>query len=344
MITPTTLSEASLRALYKEIYLKADRIIERLLMVMFLFGFFIAFFYDTWLVALGVGTLCLVAYFSAKKLSPGTNLYQYVLSSVCTIFAAQYIYQMHGMAEMHFWVFISSTALIIYQNWRLQIPMILIVYVHHGTFAYLQYVGYSEVYFTQLEYMDLTTFLFHAVLATGVCLVSGLWGYTIHNRTVQDAVNFKILSALQEELQLNAAKMDEMNKDLIKVNSEIKEKNEELRASEEELLASGEKLLRTNENLNQLVEHRTAALRDQNKTLLQHAFINAHKVRSPLARILGLVNLIGHEIKLGGKGDELLTHLNLSARELDDVLREVRTNLEEAEFKEKQEDVGLTGS
>jgi signal transduction histidine kinase len=335
-MSPITLSDDSIRELYKEIYAKADRIIERLLLVMYLFGFFIAFFYDTWFVAFGVGTLCLFAYFITKKLLPGSVLYQYVLSSICTIFAAQYIYQMHGMAEMHFWVFISSTALIIYQNWRLQIPMILIVYVHHGTFAYLQYIGYSEIYFTQLEYMDLTTFLFHAVLATGVCLVAGLWCHTIHKRTVQDALNFKILSSLQSELQENARRMDEMNKDLIKVNREIKEKNEELKSSEEQLLASSEKLRRINENLNQLVEHRTAALLNQNKKLLDHAFINAHKVRSPLARILGLVNLIGKEITLSHKGNEMLGHLNGSAQELDEVLREVRANLEAAEFKEKE--------
>jgi signal transduction histidine kinase len=68
---------------------------------------------------------------------------------------------------------------------------------------------------------------------------------------------------------------------------------------------------------------------------LQHAFINAHKVRSPLARILGLVNLIRHEIKLNGNGKELLDHLNQSATELDNVLKEVRNNLEEAEFKDE---------
>jgi signal transduction histidine kinase len=322
-MSPISLDQGSLSTLYKGIYVKADRIIERLLLVMYLFGFFIAFFYDTWLVAFGVGSLCLFAYYITKKLLPDSNLYQYVLSSICTIFAAQYIYQMHGMAEMHFWVFISSTALIIYQNWRLQIPMILIVYIHHGSFAYLQYAGYSEVYFTQLEYMDLTTFLFHAVLATGVCLVAGLWGYTIHNRTVQDAINFKILSTLKTEIQ---------------------ERNEELKASQEKLLASSDELRRINENLNEEVEHRTAALFDQNQKLVQHAFINSHKVRAPLARILGMVNLIGHEIKLSEKGGEMLNHLSVSAQELDHILKEVRTNLESAEFKEKGESESFTSS
>ena len=310
---PFSLSDTEIRGLYKDIYIKADRIIERLLAVMFLFGLFISFFYDTWLVGVGVGSLSLFAYFITKKLLPQSNMYQYVLSSVCTIFAAQYIYQMHGMAEMHFWVFISSTALIIYQNWKLQIPMILIVYIHHGSFAYLQYNGYSEVYFTQLEYMDLTTFIFHAVLATGVCLVSGLWGYTIHKRTAQDALNFKVLSSLQEELQ---------------------QKNNQLKLSEDELLASTEELKLINENLNHLVGHRTEALINQNKKLLEHAFINAHKVRGPLARILGLVNLFGQEVNLDHTGKDLLNRLDVSARELDTILKEVRANLEEAEFKE----------
>jgi two-component system sensor histidine kinase/response regulator len=314
-----SLSVQERKELFSDIYAKANRIVERLLFLMFLFGVFVAFFYDTWLVAFGVGSLCLFAYFVTKKILPASTLYQYVLSSVCAIFAAQYIYQMHGMSEMHFWVFISSATLIIYQNWRLQIPLILIVYVHHAAFAYLQYMGFKEVYFTQLEYMDLTTFLFHAILATGVCLVSGIWGYTIHNRTVHDALNFKVLSALREEL--------------VKVNKEVQEKNEELQASEEELLASTEELKQINESLNLQVEHRTQALIHQNKKLLQYAFLNSHKVRSPLARILGLVNLIGHEIELNGNGKELLQHLNLSANELDDILKEVRISLEEAEFK-----------
>ena len=167
---------------------------------MFLFGIFIALFYETWLVAFGVGGLCLFAYFITKKLLPNHDAYQYVLSAICAIFAAQYIYQMHGMAEMHFWVFISSTVLIIYQNWRLQIPLIAIVCIHHASFAYLQYAGFKEIYFTQLEYMDLTTFLFHAVLAACVCLVSALWSYNLRTRTVQDALNYRALAKMQAEL------------------------------------------------------------------------------------------------------------------------------------------------
>ena len=329
-----TLSDHDLNELYKGIYAKADRLTERLLFLMFFFGLFIALFYDTWLVAFGVGGLCLFAYFITKKLLPESNLYHYVFSAISAVFAAQYIYQMHGMAEMHFWVFISSTILIIYQNWRLQIPLILLVVIHHGTFAYLQYIGYKEIYFTQLNYMDLTTFLFHGVLASCVCLVSGIWSYNIRKRTVQDAQNLKTLIELKAELQQSADRTNELNRNLMEVNQEVQNKNEELRASEEELLASGEELRQINENLNNLVSYRTQTIINQNKKFIHHAFINAHKVRSPLARILGLVNLMGHEVELDENGKELLRLLNLSANELDDILREVRVNLDEAEFKE----------
>lgn len=318
-----------LKELYRDIYVKADKVIVYVLILMFIFGICISFFYDTWLVAIGVGGLCLVAYFATKKLLPDHNTYQYILSAISAIFAAQYIYQMHGLAEMHFWVFISSTILIIYQNWRLQIPLIAIVCLHHATFAYLQYSGFKEIYFTQLAYMDLTTFIFHAVLAACVTLVSALWSYNLRKRTVQDALNYKTLAKMQNELQLNSQKLDELNKHLLLVNKEVHSKNEELQAYGEELLASEEELKQINENLNALVENRTQALIKQNEKLLQHAFINAHKVRSPLARITGLVNLIKYEVRLEEKGKELVDRLHVSTHELNDVLKEVRVNLEE---------------
>ena len=320
ILSDDRLSESELKGVMKGIFSFANKVNEGLLLAMFLFGIFIALFYDTWLVAFAVGGLCLVAYYTAKKMLPDSDVYQYVLSGIAAIFSAQFIYQMHGMAEMHFWVFICSTIMIIYQNWKLQIPLIVIVIIHHGSFAYLQYAGYKEIYFTQLDYMDLTTFIFHGVLATCVCLVSAYWSYTIYKRTIQDAVNLKAQLILKAELQ-------EKNKAL--TTSE-----EELRASQEELLASQEELTQINENLNNLVNERTLTIMDQNKKFVHHAFINAHKVRSPLARIQGLVNLLSYEApRLTESGQEIHRLLKISSEELDEILQEVKINLDKAEYK-----------
>lgn len=315
----TILTASEIKEIRKGIFSFADKVNEIFLILMFLFGIGIAVFYETWLIAIAVGGLCIVAYFISKRMLPESNVYQYVLSGISAIFAAQFIYQMHGMAEMHFWVFISSTILIIYQNWRLQFPLIVIVVVHHGSFAYLQYSGYKEIYFTQLDYMDLTAFLFHGVLAAGVCAVSGYWSYTIYKRTLGDAANLKVQLLLKTELQAK--------------NEELTASEEELRASQEELLASQEELTQINENLNSLVKERTLTIIDQNKKFVHHAFINAHQVRSPLARIQGLVNLLNYEANLNTESQEIRRRLKESSDELDDILHEVKKNLDAAEYK-----------
>lgn len=103
---------------------RSDRLMNYFLVGYFLIGLLFAVVYDTWLIAVGVGGLLLVAYYSVKYLLPDSDLYQYVLSTVLAIFMAQYIYQMHGLFEMHFFAFIGSTVLITYQNWKLQLPFV----------------------------------------------------------------------------------------------------------------------------------------------------------------------------------------------------------------------------
>src|SRR5688500_6024638 len=163
---------------------KSDRLMNYFLAGYFVIGLMLAFFYDTWLVAVGVGGLSLIAYYASKYILPGSTLYQYVLSAVFGIFMAQFIYQMHGMFEMHFFAFISSAMLITYQNWKLQIPITLVVVLHHAAFGYLQFIGFDKIFFTQLEYMSLQTFVIHTLLAAAVFILCGLWAYHFRKYTI----------------------------------------------------------------------------------------------------------------------------------------------------------------
>ncbi|MET0946698.1 MAG: HAMP domain-containing sensor histidine kinase [Flavobacterium sp.] len=156
---------------------KSDHLINYFLFSFFVVGLLLAFYYDTWQIAIGVGGLLLVAYYSTKIALPKSNLYQYVLSVVLGIYMAQFIYQMHGMFEMHFMAFIASAILITYQNWKLQIPLMLVVAIHHGLFGYFQYKGFNEIYFSQLDYMPLQTFIIHMILAGVIFSICGLWAY-----------------------------------------------------------------------------------------------------------------------------------------------------------------------
>ena len=202
-----------LKLVLEEIRHKSDRLMDYFLISYFIVGLLLAFFYSTWLVAFGVGGLSLIAYYSSRYLLPESTLYQYVVSVVFGIFMAQFIYQMHGLFEMHFIAFISSAMLIAYQNWKLQIPLTLFVVLHHAAFGYLQFAGFDKIYFTQLDYMSLQTFIIHAILAAVVFFICGLWGYRFRRNTI---------SHIEQSFEIGRLQVAEaQRKELLKANTEL---------------------------------------------------------------------------------------------------------------------------
>ena len=181
---------------------KSDKLMNYFLISYFITGLLLAFFYDTWSIAIGVGGLLLIAYYSAKILLPNSDFYQYVLSAVMAIYMAQFIYQMHGLFEMHFFAFIGSAILITYQNWKLQIPMLLLVVVHHATLGYLQNIGIDKVYFTQLDYFALQTFIIHIILAAVIFYICGLWAYNLKINSEEHIAQHIEVARLQKEAVL----------------------------------------------------------------------------------------------------------------------------------------------
>lgn len=236
--------ELSRADLMIEVNRKADRSMQIALICYFLFGIFLSFFYDTYMVALGVGALNLLAFFVTKSLLPNSNFYRYVLGGIYAVFAAQFIYQMHGLFEMHFFVFVGSTLLIAYQNWKLQLPLILLVVVHHATFAYLQYSGMKEIYFTQLAYMDLQTFMFHGGLAAVIVAICGYWAFDLERVAMSEAKNKVILENQLTNVSNNISFAEQISKGNLNVEYKLLDDNDEL----------GKSLLQMRHNLKDAAE------------------------------------------------------------------------------------------
>lgn len=178
----------------------ADKYAIGMLLFYFLFGLIVAPFYDTWGIAIIIGGLSIAAVAIPRYLLPKSDLYIYVLSVVLAVFMAQFIYQMHGLFEMHFTVFIGMAFMIVFQHWKYLLPIILMVAVHHIAFAVLQFIyGVEDIYFSELSIMKLSTFIFHVVLAVIVWLLNVLWTIDFRNRTF----NFlKIQSELADKEQM----------------------------------------------------------------------------------------------------------------------------------------------
>lgn len=97
-----------------------------------------------------------------------------------------------------------------------------------------------------------------------------------------------------------------------------------------------EEVSHLNKNLGALVKLRTEKLKDLNRKVREYSFLNSHKVRAPLARMMGLMNLINVE-KPDISNNTLAQYLELlqaSAEELDQVIREMNAHLSEQEEQE----------
>ncbi|MBL0182037.1 MAG: response regulator [Chitinophagaceae bacterium] len=194
---------------------RSDKLMNYFLICFFICGLVLAPFYDTWLIAFGVGGLNLFAYYFTKIAMPDSNLYQYVLSLVLGVFMAQGIYQMHGLFEMHFAAFIASTILITYQNWKLQIPLVLFVLIHHAGLAYLQNSGVKGVYFSQLDTIELSAFIIHIVLAGLIFFTCGLWAYLLKKYSKIQIEQTREVGRLERESQIHKERI--LNEEALKV-------------------------------------------------------------------------------------------------------------------------------
>lgn len=118
-----------------------------------------------------------------------------------------------------------------------------------------------------------------------------------------------------------------INKSLNELNVAISEKNAEITRQAQKLAEAYEKIRQTNQRLEEEVFERTAKIQLQSKKIIEYTHFNSHKLRGPLARILGLVMLMDRE-SMNDELRELLSKLNISAQELDEIVREFTIKLD----------------
>ncbi len=142
----------------------------------------------------------------------------------------------------------------------------------------------------------------------------------------------------KDELGFLGNTFNEMSLSFKNQQDEILKKNELLEMQKLEITIQAENLKQLNEevtqinnHLDELVKNRTLALEIQNNKLAEYAFLNSHKLRAPVATILGLVSLI-HQAKTVEEKLQCVDLLGTTTLELDKVIKEIQMVINTGEF------------
>ncbi len=188
---------------------------------------------------------------------------------------------------------------------------------------------------SQLRESQLQLTLYFLAVIVLLALVIGYLAYTYYRSFRKNAKLKDQIQEKNEELQAKQEEISAQNEELMQSHEEIsahrdlvEEQNIELERAKIVIEKQNQDIKLRNANLNEEVEKRTRELLEYNQQLEQFAFVSSHNLRAPVARILGLGNLL----QLSGKSasDETLITKSLihSTHELDRVVRDLNTILE----------------
>lgn len=193
---------------FKEVEVQAEKTMTFIMIGLFFFGVMISFHYETWMLGLGLGGLNLLLFLLARFFFKGTLFSRLVAGTVMAIYMLQYVAQLHGLYEMHFWFFIMPILLIIYHDWKVFVPFALLVVVHHSWFFY-SFLTDDDSYlqfFLNTTSLNWMTFSYHMGLAV-LNVLASVW--TTHRLKMQNVR--RIESNIKLNAQLEAMKNVTMN-------------------------------------------------------------------------------------------------------------------------------------
>jgi ligand-binding sensor domain-containing protein len=177
-----------------------------------------------------------------------------------------------------------------------------------------------------------------AMLIGIVLLITGLMSfYKLRVRSIENRN-----AILEHQVKRRTEQLEHQNRNLLHSQEELLQSQEEISAQRDIVSAQivelqearliiekqNREIMIRNETLEAEVEERTRDIVEYNQQLEQFAFISAHNLRAPVARILGLGNVL-EMCKSDLQETRMITEkLVFTARELDRVVKDLNTVLE----------------
>lgn len=121
-------------------------------------------------------------------------------------------------------------------------------------------------------------------------------------------------------------KYDVINQHLSEINDALTQKTRDMSEQNNELLQAQSELNSLNSNLELILNERTAKIQAQNEMLLRYSYNNAHHLRGPVARLLGLAAI--YKIDAETDPDFIIAKMVDQAHEIDAVVNLINEDLE----------------
>jgi two-component system cell cycle sensor histidine kinase/response regulator CckA len=149
------------------IYKRGDRVMAWMVAAHLVLAACLAPVNSTWYVTAGVGIGAAALYYLCMVFAGGRFITRNVAGLTLMTFCALHIYQMGGMAEMHFFFFTAVTAMIIYQDWRSMWLGVFAIIIQHSIFCYWHNQGVHPggMKFFEPMHVSLTKLGFHFGIA-----------------------------------------------------------------------------------------------------------------------------------------------------------------------------------
>ncbi|HEY3406169.1 MAG TPA: hypothetical protein VGK59_22435, partial [Ohtaekwangia sp.] len=119
---------------------------------------------------------------------------------------------------------------------------------------------------------------------------------------------------------------DRIHQYLRETNIKLNEKAKEIETQHEELLMAHDNLNTLNTDLEKIVNERTARILMQNEILIKYSYTNAHHLRGPVARLLGLASV--YKLEPQTDPDFFISKMIDQANEIDSVVKQINIDLE----------------
>jgi len=169
------------------------------------------------------------------------------------------------------------------------------------------------------------------------------WNISEMNQTIGQGLetyklrleNKKLLSDLKMVNDGLEEKVRQRTEEVLRQKNDLQVKRQEVQKQAKKLRALNKTLKQLNESLETKVSDRTSELevrnielKMKNKILEEYAFVNAHKLRSPVATVLGLVMLFDNQTIDEKERQEIVMKIKAQIVHLNEVTKEIRRNLE----------------